>query len=428
MKHLLVAICFLSIFSGSLMAGENPPGYNNNWPQWRGPNATGEALQGNPPIEWNENKNVKWKIEIPGKGHATPIAWGNHLIVQSAVPVENSTSQGDNNYRFVVFSIDRNSGKINWEKTVKEEVVQERIQETASHSSNSPITDGEYIYAYFGSRGLYCLDFDGNMIWERDFGHLQKRNDFGEGSSPALYDDKLVILWDHEGQSSIFCVDKNTGRDVWKQNRNEPSSWSTPLMIEHNGKGQLITSASNRVRSYNLENGQVIWECGGLTSNVIPHPVYSEGILYVMSGYRGNALMAIKIDGAEGDISNSDAVLWTYNRDTPYVPSPLLVNNKLYFLRSNNGSLSCLDAKNGEVYYSGVRLEGTGTVYCSPVGVQDRLYIPSGSGRTYVIRQGPEFEILAANDLEDGFYASPVIVGNDLYLRGFQSLYCISEE
>ncbi|MBN2029140.1 PQQ-binding-like beta-propeller repeat protein [bacterium] len=428
MKHFFVAIGFLLLFSGSIISGKNPPGYDNNWHQWRGPNATGEALQGNPPIEWNENKNVKWKIEIPGKGHATPIAWGNQLIVQSAIPVENNTTQGGDNYRFIVFSIDRNSGKTSWEKTVKEEVVQERIQETASLSSNSPITDGEYIYAYFGSRGLYCLDFDGNIIWERDFGHLQKRNDFGEGSSPALYDDKLVILWDHEGQSSIFCVDKNTGQDVWKQNRNEPSSWSTPLIIEYNGKVQVITSASNRVRSYHLDDGQVIWECSGLTSNVIPHPVYADGILYVMSGYRGNALMAIQIGGAEGDISSSDAVPWTYNRDTPYVPSPLLANEKLYFLRSNNGSLSCLDAKNGQVHYSGVRLEGTGTVYSSPVGVQDRLYLPSGSGRTYVIKQGPECEILAVNDLTDGFYASPVIIGNDLYLRGFQYLYCVSDE
>ena len=260
MKFILTTIFFLSIGSVLLLAGENPPGHETNWFQWRGPYATGEALQGNPPIEWNEDKNIKWKTEIPGFGHATPIVWGDHLIVQSAVQVETASTGGGINYRFVVLSVDRNNGKINWEQTVQEEIVQERTHDTASMASNSPITDGKHIYAYFGSRGLYCLDFDGNIIWERDFGHLQKRSNFGEGSSPALYDDKLVILWDHEGQSSLYCIDKNTGRDIWNVNRNEPSSWTTPLIIDYDGKVQVIASATNKVRSYRLENGEVIWE------------------------------------------------------------------------------------------------------------------------------------------------------------------------
>ncbi len=446
MKTVLILIAFLCIGSILLFAGENPPGVDNNWPQWRGPNGTGEALQGNPPIEWSENENIKWKIEIPGKGHATPIVWGNQLFLLSAIethrqsPSSDSQSQQQSGYpgmptaktenmvEFVVTSVDRENGQIIWQRTVREEVPEEGTHEFGSWASNSPVTDGEHVYAYFGSRGLYCLDMEGNIKWDRDFGQMVKRMSFGEGSSPALYDDKIVVIWDHEGESFIITLDKETGKTVWKVDRDEISSWSTPLIVEVDGKPQVITSAARKIRSYDLETGELIWQGSGMTENVIPHPVMANGIAYLTSGYSGNALLAIDLKKATGNISDSDAIVWEHNQDTPYTPSPFLSNNKIYLLRENTGALSCLDARDGRVYYHRERLEGTGNVFASPTGVQDRLYIIGSSGMTYVVKQGSEFEILAKNSLDDGFHASPVIVGNDLFLRGFRYLYSISEE
>ncbi|MBN2029139.1 PQQ-like beta-propeller repeat protein [bacterium] len=445
MKTFLTGIAFLYVGSILLFAGENPPVYNNNWPQWRGPNATGMALQGNPPIEWSESKNIKWKIEIPGKCHATPIVWGDQLFILSAVETNKKTVSSDNTqqqggypgmptaksknvHEFVVIAVNRQNGKLLWTRTVKEEMPEEGTHEFGSWASNSPVTDGEYIYAYFGSRGLYCLDMQGNIKWERDFGQMVKRMSFGEGSSPALYDDKIVIIWDHEEQSFIVTLDKQTGETVWKVDRDEISSWSTPLIVEVDGKTQVITSAARKIRSYDLETGELIWECSGMTENVIPHPVTVNGIVYLTSGYRGNALLAIDLKKAKGNITNADAIVWEHDQDTPYTPSPLLSNNMIYLLRENTGALSCLDARDGRVYYNRERLEGTGNVFASPTGVQDRLYIVGSSGVAYVVKQGPQFEILATNSLDDSFHASPVIVGNDLYLRGFKYLYCISEE
>jgi outer membrane protein assembly factor BamB len=197
-------------------------------------------------------------------------------------------------------------------------------------------------------------------------------------------------------------------------------------VVEVNGKAQVITSATNQVRSYDYNTGEIIWTCTGMTQNVIPNPVYSDGILYVMSGFRGNALLAIDLAIAKGDITGTDVILWTYNQDTPYTPNPLLMDGKLYFLRANNGELTCLDAKTGKVFYSKEKLDGIGNLYSSPTGSGDRIYV-AAENICLVIRAGEKFEILSSNVLEDNFHASPVIVGNELFLRGFKSLYCFSE-
>lgn len=410
-----------------------------NWPQWRGPLGTGAALNGNLPTEFSETKNLKWKTEIPGKGHATPIVWENKIIVQTAVPTNEKgdtamiakASRMPGNItemvqEFKVIMIDRETGKINWEKTVAKEMPLEGTHNLGSWASNSPCTDGEFIYAYFGSRGLFCLDFKGNIIWKRDFGQLQKNMSFGEGESPYLYKDQLFIQWDSEDKSFIAAINKKTGEDVWKSDRDEKTSWATPLVVEVNGKAQVITSATNQVRSYDYSTGEIIWTCSGMTRNVIPNPVYNDGILYVMSGFRGNALLAIDLAKARGDITGTGVILWTYNQDTPYTPNPLLMGGKLYFLRANNGELTCLDAKTGKVYYSKAKLEGISTLYSSPSGVGDKIYV-AAENVCLVLKAGETFGILSANTLDDNFHASPVIAGNELFLRGFKSLYCFSE-
>ncbi len=432
----------LVVCSSFFLAYENGADIENNWPQWRGPLDNGVSPNGNFPSEWSETKNIKWKIAIPGKGHSTPIIWGNRIYLTTAVETEKEgqpeepaggTAQGrgmpssrtNKIHKFVVMALDRNDGKILWQTTVKEEWPQEGTHQFGSWASNSPLTDGEHIYAYFGSRGLYCLDMEGHVKWDRDFGQLKKRMNFGEGSSPALYGDKIVVTWDHEGQSFIIALDKKTGKDIWKVDRDEGTSWASPLIVENNGKPQVITSATALIRSYDLATGDLIWECAGMTMNAIPMPVEAKGVVYLMSGYRGNALLAIRLSEAKGNITGTDAIIWKFDQDTPYAPSPLLFEDSLYFLKSNNGILSCFDAKTGKAFYSNQRLEGMGNIFASPIVASNKIIILGQNGMAFVIKHGPNFDILAKNQLDDNFNASPVVVGNQLFLRGYKNLYCI---
>jgi len=408
----------------------------SNWPQWRGPMNTGAATKGNPPIKFNETQNLKWKTPIPGKGHSTPIVWDDKIIVTTAVPKDlnsvdmdewRQSSSTDLVLDYKVFLIDLNNGKIIWKKTVTSEKPEEKTHKLGSWASNSPCTDGERIYAYFGSRGIFCLDFKGNILWQKDFGQMSKVMSFGEGSSPYLYKDKLFIQWDHENDSHIYAIDTKTGNVVWTKERDEKSSWATPLVLEVNDRIQIITCATNLIRSYDFNTGEIIWTCGGMTRNVIPNPKYADGILYAMSGFRGNALLAIDLARAEGDITGSDVILWSYDQNTSYTPDALLMGGRYYFLRANNGELSCADAKTGEIKYEKVKLEGINDLYSSPTGAGNRIYVVDDN-ICLVIKAGDNFEVLASNSLEDGFHASPVIVGNKLILRGFDSLYCFEQE
>jgi len=265
----------------------------------------------------------------------------------------------------------------------------------------------------------------GNVKWERNFGKMEIVASFGEGSSPALGKDKIFIQWDHQGKSCIYALNKKTGEDVWKKDREEITSWATPLVVEINGKTQVITSATNNVRSYDSETGEIIWECTGMTRNVIPSPVYADGIVYLMSGFRGNALKAIDLAKAKGDVTGSPAILWEYNQDTPYTPSPLLMDGKLYFLKANNGILTCLDAKDGKVIYSNQKLNGINNIYSSPTGNKDKIYV-AATGVVDVVKAGINFELISQNTLDDTFEASPIITGNDLILRGYKYLYSFS--
>lgn len=418
--------------------------FENNWPEWRGMYCNGAALKGNPPTEFSETKNLKWKLEIPGKGHATPIVWGDQVIVLTSVPTNKKpegasaqpAAQGQRGmggpkaefiHQFVVISVNKNTGKINWQTVVKEEFPIEGTHELGSWASSSPITDGQNIYAYFGSRGLFCLDFNGKLKWQRDFGQLNMVMSFGEGSTPALYKDKIFVQWDNEGESFIYAVNKNTGEIAWTQKRDEKSSWATPLVVEVNGKAQVITAASNKVRSYDAETGTIVWELSGLTGNVIPNPKYADGIVYLMSGFRGTALKAVDVAKAKGDITGTPAILWEYNKDTPYTPDGMLMDGKLYFLRNNNGILTCLDAKTGKPYYANQKIESVGTLYSSPTGANGKIYI-ANEGVVTVIKAGEQYSVLATNTVDDKFHASPVIVGDLLILRGFRYLYCFSEK
>jgi outer membrane protein assembly factor BamB len=254
------------------------------------------------------------------------------------------------------------------------------------------------------------------------------RNAFGEGSTPALHGNTLVVVWDHlGGESFVVALDKRDGKELWRTPRKEIDTWATPLVLDVNGRAQAIVPAMERVRSYDLQTGSVVWESDGLTMNSIPSPVHEDGLVFLMSGFRGNDLKAIRVAEAKGNIDGTSAIVWTLDRDTPYVPSPVLADGVLYFLKSNNGIISALDAKTGKPHYQNQRLDGVPNVFASPVAAKDRLYFPGREGTTLVVKSGPTFEVLAKNTLDDGFDASPALVDNEIFLRGYRYLYAIAQ-
>lgn len=414
----------------------------DNWAQWRGPQATGVAPNATPPTRWSETENIKWKIELEGLGHSSPIVWQDHLFLTTAIPVgekfedpfKNDKRPGahDNlpvtqKHQFAVIAIDRNSGEVLWKKVVNETVPREGGHYTASLASATPATDGQHVFASFGSFGVYCLDFDGNLVWEKQLGQMHTKHGHGEGASPALYGNRLIINWDHEGDSFIVALQKDTGDEIWKQSRDEVTSWSSPIIIEHGGKHQVVAAGTKRVRGYDLETGDVIWECGGLSNNVVATPVYADGIVYVGSSYESRAVFAIRLDGAEGDVTGTDHVIWKYQQRTPYVPSPLLYDGALYYLRHYQGVLTRLDARTGEETTGPFRLKGLNDIYASPVAADDKIYVVDRSGVTLILSHKDIPKVLGANILEDELSASPALVGKEIFLRGKRFLYCICD-
>ncbi len=447
MKNLplvLTAVLFFLPFTSSIASGE--PKTRENWPSWRGPDNTGASANATPPVRWSESQNVRYKVDLPGKGHSTPIVWEDRIFLTTAVktdkPVDPKTvaaaEQGLPEWRqksgvppawvvqFQVIALDRRDGSILWQKTLLEKAPHEGLHIDSSWASNSPVTDGEVLVAHFGSNGTYCLDLDGNLLWTVDLGDMRTRRGFGEGSSPALAGDHVVINWDHEDDSFLTVLDRKTGKTRWKKERDEITSWSTPLILNVRNKQQIIINATNKTRGYDLESGGVIWEAAGMTVNTIPSPVADATHVFVTSGYRGSKLLSINLAAAIGDITNKEAINWEHDRDTPYVPSPLLLDDNLYFLKQNKAILTCLDKKTGKVHFERQRIGGIRSIYASLAGADNKIYAVGREGLTVVFRHGSRFEILSENRLDDSFDASPVFIGADLYLRGHHRLYCLS--
>jgi outer membrane protein assembly factor BamB len=419
-----------------------------DWPQWRGPNANGYSADATPPVKWDEQTNVRWKTPLPGRGHSTPVIWGDTIFLTTAVVTDKVADPATakaaeegigpwmkadarvprNVVQFVVLAVDRKDGRVRWRKTVCEEVPRSGTHADASWASGSTIADGKRVYAYFGSQGLYCLDLQGNVQWQQRFGHMKTRASFGEGSTPVLHGDTLIVNWDQEGPSFTAALDRKTGAEKWKVERDEVTSWATPLVTEYNGKLQVITSATKRIRSYDFATGKLLWECGGMTGNVIPTPVRFGDTVIALSGFRGAAGLAIKLTEATGDITEKPAAFaWKLSKDTPYTPSPVLSGDRLYFLKVNEGSVSCVNARTGEPHFTGQVLEGTKRIYASLVAAAGKVYLTGTDGVTHVVKDGPQFELLATNKLADKFTASAALAGSDLILRGEKHLYCLGE-
>lgn len=413
------------------------------WPNWRGPTATGVSSTAQPPIEWSESKNIAWKVATPGYGHGSPVIAGGKVYLTAAVPVgepvppvfDNAPGTHDNvgvtpTHEFVVVALDLATGKTQWRTAVTRTFPHEGGHQTGSLASNSPITDGQNVWAFLGSRGLYCLSCsDGRVLWKKDLGKLTTHHAHGEGASPALHDGILIVPWDQEIGSRLFALDALTGAERWSVDRDEITTWATPIVARPTPASapQVIVSASKRIRGYDLATGRVIWECGGMSRNVIASPVFADGIVCFGCSYDLRAMLAIKLEGASGDITGSSHVLWSTNQRTPYVPSPLLYDGKLYFLGHYQGLLSCRVAATGERIAGPIRLEGINDVYASPVGAAGRVYITDRSGDTLVLVHDGSLRELARNHLDDQFSASAALAGQSMILRGEKWVYCVRE-
>ncbi len=437
MPRCRLALALSAVVLSAVAAGSADRPAERYWPQWRGPEATGVSRHAAPPLSWSESTNVRWKVEIPGRGSGSPVVWGDRVFVTTAVPPASGgrpqhAPRGGVSprepHRFVVLAIDTRDGRVVWERVAREEVPHEAThQDNGTWASSSAVTDGEHVIASFESRGIYAYTVDGTLAWQKDLGDKSMRNEFGEGSTPALHGRHLVIVWDHQGQSFIVALDKRTGEELWRADRDEIDTWATPLVVDVAGRPQVVTAGMNRLRAYDLETGRVVWETAGVTMNPVPSPVSQDGLVFVTSGFRGNSLKAIRLDGASGDITGTPHIVWTLDRDTPYVPSPLLYDGTLYILKTNNGILSAFDAKTGAPHYQLQRLEMAPNVFASPVGAAGRVYVAGRDGTTVVVRHGSSFEVLAENTLDEGFDASPALVGDTIYLRGQRHLYAIAD-
>ncbi len=441
-RNVVLAICF-ALISPCLWAEE----VTSNWYQWRGPDSRGVAPGSDPPIHWDEETNIKWKVEVPGSGTLTPIVWGNQVFLLTAIKtdrvaeelpeIDEPETRGGNPFKierptnyhqFVVISFDRETGEVLWQDIATEQLPHEAFHRDHGYASASPTTDGKHLYASFGSRGIYCYDMQGNKIWDRDLGDMQVMRYFGEGISPVLHGDSLIVNWDHEGDSFVVSLDAKSGEINWKVPRTSGSTWSTPLVIEHDGKPQVVISGGDGLHSYDLATGEVVWECGRVGAAAIPVPVATDEFVFSMTGYpnEGRTLYAVPID-SKGDLTDQDKLAWSRDRGTPYIPSPVLLGDKLYFLSGNNGILSSVTASSGDPIIDQQRVTGIRNIYSSPVAASGRLYLTDRDGTTVVIKDGPELEILATNKLDDRIDASAAIAGNELFLRGKQFLYCIAE-
>jgi outer membrane protein assembly factor BamB len=415
----------------------------NNWHHWRGPDANGVSTTAKPPVQWSPTNNIQWKVPVEGNGSSTPIIWGNKLFILTAIntgevdpglprPEDQprrmfGITHPNTSYEFIVLCLDRHTGKVLWRQTTTKLIPHEGAHRDNNFASASPTTDGERLYCWFGSAGLFCYDLDGNKLWERNLGKIKMGASLGEGCSPVIHEGKLVIVRDNSRQSSIEVLNAKNGKSLWKVDRHEDNAWATPAIVAHSGKTQIITTASGKVRSYDLNSGKVIWKCAGLTGNAIPCPVIEGDTVYCMTGYKGYSLMAIPLN-AKGDITGSDKILWTKRRGTPYVPSPILYDGLLYFTQSNQALLSCVNAESGKTYIDRTRLKGLTNIYASPVGADGRIYLIDRSGVTLVLKHSRELKVIAKNELGEQIVSSSALAGNQLFIRGRRLLYCISEK
>ena len=329
---------------------------------------------------------------------------------------------------FKLLCFDRATGKALWAKTAVETSPHALTHETNGYASASPCTDGEFVYAHFGSQGLYCYTMKGELVWNRDFGDMSIRNNFGEGNSPTIAGDMLIVPWDHESSSKLFALDKRTGKNIWEVSRNEPTCWATPLIAKDaTGRSQIVMNGQTAARGYDLKTGKELWYCSGQTERPCASAVSQDGIAFVGSGFRGAFMGAFDMTG-EGNLAGTKKVLWSMKQDTPDVASPLLSNGRLYFYKGKTGQLTCVDAKTGKVHYAASRIDGMRSTYASPVAAGGYVFLTDRDGTIVVIEDSDELKIVATNRFGEGIDATPAIVDGEMFIRSEGHLFCIAQK
>ncbi|HMG36834.1 MAG TPA: PQQ-binding-like beta-propeller repeat protein [Blastocatellia bacterium] len=450
MRRLSVFLCALSVLPVVANAAFNggraglPPAATN-WAQWRGPEGNGVSIETNLPLEWGASRNIKWKTPIPGRGHSSPIVWGNRVFLTTdlegdAVPgakaiehkiegqvFKHPDSVGaDRKHTLKALCVDRDSGKVLWERTSYEGTVYDDRHRKGSYASPTPAADGTYVFAYFGSEGLYCYDFSGNLVWKSTPGQIGTYG-MGPGTSPVLFENTVILQCDSEdgAKSFVVALDKKTGKEVWKTPRKVQASWSTPLIVRSAQRAELITSGNELIVSYDPKTGRELWHAKGHESNAIPTPVAGQGMVFVYAGFPVKRTFAIALGGS-GDLTGSKSIAWQYDKGTAYVPSSIAYGDYLY-LMTDRGIITCLEAKTGKVVYEGGRVPVPATFTASPVAFDGKIILTSEDGDSFVIRAGPKHEVIATNSIGEPVFASPAISDGMIFIRGEKDLFCISE-
>jgi len=417
-----------------------------NWPQFRGAKSLGVATNRNLPITWSATQNVAWQTDVPGMGWSSPVVWGDRIFLTSVIrdgevepPKKGLYFGGErktpstNTQHWMVYAFDWNTGKKVWQKQVHEGSPSTSIHLKNTYASETPVTDGERVYAYFGNLGLFCLDVQGKEVWSQKFGHFKTRYGWGTAASPVLHGDRVFVVNDNDEQSFLVALDKKTGKQLWRVERDEKSNWATPFVWENERRTELILPGTKKVRSYDLD-GKLLWELGGMSSIVIPTPFAQHGLLYVCSGYVGDKIRPIYAirPGAAGDISLKDGetsnafIAWLEKTAAPYNPSPLVYGDQFYVL-FDFGFLSCHDAMTGKEIYDKQRVnpEGTTAFTASPWAYDNKVFCLSEDGDTFVFQAGPEYKLIGKNSLGEMCMATPAIARDSLIIRTMSKLYRI---
>ena len=419
-----------------------------NWPQFRGERSSGVAETAKLPERWGPAENVAWKTELPGTGWSSPIVWGDKVFLTSAVAekkvapprkglyIENvlgRTAEGE--HRWMVYCLDFRSGKILWERVAHRGVPPGAVHVKNSYASETPVTDGQLVVAYFGNVGLSCHDTSGRELWSQKWGSFPTRFGWGPAASPLLYQDRVYVVNDNDKDSFLVALDKRTGREVWRVRRDEKSNWATPFLWHNGRRAEIVTAGTGKVRSYDLE-GRLLWELRGMSSIAIPTPVALGDLVYISSGYVGDRkrpIFAVR-PGASGDVTLKDdqtggpAIAWCQPSGGPYNPSPVAYRDHLYVLY-DRGELSCYDARTGEIVYSRQRLaSGAGAFTASPWACDGKIYCLSEDGETFVVQAGGQFKLLGRNRLDEMTLATPAIARDSLVVRTFSKVYRIARQ
>ncbi|HEX5102491.1 MAG TPA: PQQ-binding-like beta-propeller repeat protein [Pirellulaceae bacterium] len=435
---------FVATFLAALLALASIAGAETvNWPQYRGAAADGMAEGATLPEKWSPTENVVWKAAIPGWGWSSPVIWEGKIFLTSAVgehelqrPVvggyPGGRVQAGDVHRWMTYCLDFDSGNILWEREAHQGIPPQERHPRNSFASETQVTDGERIYSYFANIGLFCYDLDGNKLWEKRWPSYPMRGGWGTGTSPVLHGERIFIVNDNEQESFIVALDKRTGEQIWRQEREEKSNWSTPYIWQHDLRTELVTIGTGKIRSQDLD-GNLLWELTGTSGLVSLTPVARHGLLYVGAGYHYGPLYAVR-PGAKGDISltgdetSNEFIAWSQPRGASIHPC-FLVSDERLFVLFDAGLLACSNALTGETIFTRQRLNtGGGRFYASPWAYNGKIFLLNEDGTTWVVEDGPEFNVLHKNVLEDNAWATPAISRGSLFLRTYTSLYRLQDQ